>query len=139
MKKINLPDYSVVIATLGGSTLKKTINCINSSSVIPKEILICIPFDEKENVDQLEGDNIKILITKARGQVAQRAEGFENATGVFVLQMDDDVVFDTIAIEEMMILLMQLGQKYVVGPVFCDEINQKPIALKPIEILSFTV
>jgi hypothetical protein len=128
LNQLNFPEYSVVIATLGGSTLQQTLNCINSNSVIPKEILICIPPNEKNNVAHLEGGNIKILITATRGQVAQRAEGFEHSTGNVIIQMDDDVVFKSTVIKNLMTLLLQLGPKHVVGPVFCDEVNNKPIA-----------
>lgn len=128
MSQLNFPAYSVVIATLGGPTLQQTLNSINSSSVIPKEILICIPPNEKNNVVHLEGGNIKILITKTRGQVAQRAEGFEHSTSNVIIQMDDDIVFKSTVIKNLITLLLQLGPKHVVGPVFCDEVNHKPIA-----------
>jgi len=128
MEKLEYPGFSAVIATLGGPTLEQTLGCINSSSVLPQEILICIPSAEKNNVAHLEGGNIKILITKDRGQVAQRAEGFRHAQGALVLQIDDDVEFDSNTIKNMIQLLLQLGPGYVIGPIFCDDVHRKPIA-----------
>ena len=54
---------SVVIATLGGIPLKKTIRALQNSSIKPTEILICIP-NSTELVETIDfSDNIKIIRT----------------------------------------------------------------------------
>lgn len=121
------PKLTVVIATLGGQALSRTLESIERSTVVPHEVLICVPDAERENVRRLECGNVKVLITKSRGQVAQRAEGFLAAGGDLVLQMDDDVVFDPNAIHTTVQYLLKLGPKHVVGPVFCDDVNHQPI------------
>ena len=86
---------SVIIATLGGESLVSTVDSINNGSIIPNEILICIP---KEFIDNalinFQCDNVKIIETKEKGQVIQRINGFKLANYEYVLQIDDDVILD---------------------------------------------
>ena len=86
---------SVVIATLGGVQLHDTINSINTNTIIPFEILICIPIQESYNITFQLPDNVKICISETRGQVAQRLFGFSLARGEFIMQMDDDLVLES--------------------------------------------
>lgn len=123
-----IADLSVVIATLGGDSLAATVACIKQSTTAPKEILICIPQDEANKVRLLEDEQTHILVTKERGQVAQRAEGFRNVKSNLVLQMDDDVLFSPTTIQTMIQHLLNLGAGHVVGPIFCDDVNHQPIA-----------
>lgn len=123
-----IADLSVVIATLGGDSLAATVACIKQSTTAPKEILICIPQDEANKVRLLEDEQTHILVTKERGQVAQRAEGFRNVKSNLVLQMDDDVMFSPTTIQTMIQHLLNLGAGHVVGPIFCDDVNHQPIA-----------
>lgn len=85
---------SVVIATLGGPTLGKTIETLNRGSIVPAEILICIPAGEASRVTGLSFSNVRVLTTSCRGQVAQRIEGFRRARHDFVVQLDDDTLVD---------------------------------------------
>lgn len=103
------PSYSyhnsgltIVIATLGGEVLNQTLKSINASSVLPSEILICIPAEFKEKVKNLEKTNVKIIDTCCIGQVAQRAFGFNIAANEFVMQLDDDMTLDSRCIEFLM-------------------------------------
>lgn len=64
-------DVSVVIPTLGGETLIKTIEKVNSGSIIPAEILVCIPEEEVFRVGNIAIGNVKVIKTKCHGQVAQ--------------------------------------------------------------------
>ena len=86
---------SVVIATLGGPTLFNTIFCLNTGTILPNEILICIPKKFSQNViSHLIYENVIILETEIFGQVAQRSIGFTQAKYDYVLQIDDDVILD---------------------------------------------
>lgn len=82
---------SVVIPTLGGDSLEGTIEQLNLGSVVPAEILICIPAAEASRADRLRFPNVRVVATACRGQVAQRAVGFQQARHEFVLQLDDDI------------------------------------------------
>lgn len=90
---------SIVIATLGEEVLNQTLRSISTSSVLPDEILICIPTKFKDKVKNLENSHIKIIETSCTGQVAQRAIGFNLVENKFVMQLDDDITLDHHCIE----------------------------------------
>ena len=52
---------SVVIPTLGGQCLVTTIQQLNSGTLIPDEILICIPEEEAYKLVSLDFQNTKVL------------------------------------------------------------------------------
>ncbi|MBK9018686.1 MAG: glycosyltransferase family 2 protein [Sulfuritalea sp.] len=99
---------SVVIATLGGPTLKGTIETLNLGSVVPGEILICIPLPEASRDIGFEFSNVRILPTMVRGQVAQRVEGFKLAKGPFVMQLDDDILLDHECVANLQATLLRI-------------------------------
>jgi GT2 family glycosyltransferase len=82
---------SVVMATLGGDSVSRTIGTLNAGRVVPVEILVCIPEEFASRVESLTFPNLKVIRTKCRGQVAQRAIGFQHASCELVLQLDDDI------------------------------------------------
>ena len=93
---------SVIIATLGGESLISTVNSINNGSIIPNEILICIPKEFIENIFiNFQYDNVKIIETNEKGQVIQRINGFNLAIYEYVLQIDDDVILDYNCLEQL--------------------------------------
>jgi glycosyltransferase involved in cell wall biosynthesis len=94
-------DVSVVIATLGGDCLAGTIEKLNAGTVVPAEILICIPEIEAPRADKFAGGNVRVVRTPCRGQVAQRAWGFGQARHDFVLQLDDDIHVHSECIERL--------------------------------------
>ena len=112
---------SIVIPTLGGTSLLKVIKLLNENLTIPEEIIICIP--KKQKYDNLikNFENVKIIKTNIKGQVSQRIEGFKNATQEFVLQLDDDCKISTDDIYNLMINLKKLGEGNVVAPIYFDE------------------
>ena len=115
----HLEGVSVVIATLGGTTLQWTIESVNKGSVVPKEILICIP-EEANFCPQFSlAPNVKIVPTATKGQVAQRAMGFRRAKCDLVLQLDDDMFVDTNCIERL-VAIIQKEKKIAVGPALLD-------------------
>lgn len=107
---------TVVMATLGGDSLKGTIETLNRGSIVPEEILICIPANEAYRVQGLSLQNVKVLVTDCRGQVAQRAVGFQNASHEIVMQLDDDLLVDKYCIEHLLETLKMLGPKVAVAP-----------------------
>lgn len=88
-EKIN--KVSVVMATLGGFSVEKTIKALNSGSIVPEEIIICIPEDYKRYVEKLQFENVRVLIAPYPGQVSQRVFGFQHVSNNLVLQLDDDI------------------------------------------------
>ncbi len=85
-------DVSVVIATLGGDSIDSTISALNKGRIRPSEILICIPGEFSYLVERFNSvPNVRIIETSCKGQVAQRAVGFQCAAHDLVLQLDDDI------------------------------------------------
>jgi hypothetical protein len=115
----NYEKISVVIPTLGGHCLNDTIKKLNSGTFIPDEILLCIPEEDSNKLVTNNFNNVKILKTSFRGQVAQRAYGFRLAKNELVLQLDDDIHLNYDCLET----LVKFISKYPscsVGPIFID-------------------
>ncbi len=117
----NISDLSVVIATLGGPILKNTLDSINSGTLIPREILICIPAELSSNIKHLNHNNVTILNTPFRGQVGQRAFGLKQAQYDLVLQLDDDIHLMNDTLFEMVNAIRKLGKLNVVGPILINK------------------
>ena len=117
-------NVSVVIATLGGGSLKETIESLNNSSIVPKEIIICIPEEYASNVKHLSYSNIKILKTTVRGQVAQRVVGFQNAKFPYVLQLDDDIILDFYCLEKLLETVIS-NKNISAGPKLFDHLTKE--------------
>jgi hypothetical protein len=110
---------SVVIATLGGKVLRDTISYLNCGSSVPAEILVCIPDSTASNADCVSDvDNVRIVKTSCRGQVAQRAVGLEMAKNIYVMQLDDDVILTPTTLEVLFDTLTVKGPGHVVAPFF---------------------
>jgi glycosyltransferase involved in cell wall biosynthesis len=118
---------SVVIATLGGDSLRSTIEHLNKGTVVPTEILVCIPEEDSFRVEPLSYPNLRVVKTDCRGQVAQRAFGLKLAINNYVLQMDDDIQLQSETIRLLLSELDVLGKKNVVGPVYYDLHTKQPI------------
>lgn len=87
-----------MIATIGEQYIQHTLRSIEQSNSLPKEILIVLPEDNKNNISNLmlkfKSLNLKLLISKKKNQVHQRIIGFKKSTNNFVMQIDDDVILD---------------------------------------------
>lgn len=118
---------SVVIPTLGGEQLLDTIEQLNRGSIRPQEILVCIPYDCASRVQTVCFDNVKVLVTKSKGQVRQRAEGFEASSCRLVLQLDDDIHLEHDTLEKLVSTLLTLGPDNVVGPVYFSATSGLPL------------
>lgn len=135
---------SVVIATLGGVQLHDTINSINTNTIIPFEILICIPIKESYNIRFQLPDNVKICISETRGQVSQRLYGFSLAKGEFIMQMDDDLILESNTIELLLNSLISLPKNSAIAPsIYVLQTNQsfykKPTSTKLLNFYYFLI
>ncbi len=125
--KNNYLPLSVVIATLGGQSLVPTINRLNQGSVRPNEILVCIPNGGAFTPDLSNYENVRIILTPCRGQVAQRAYGFRQAKYEFVLQLDDDMSVDSNCVELLLEAMQNLGPTAVVSPALINEATGRSV------------
>jgi hypothetical protein len=59
---------TVVIATIGEPTLNRTIKSLVVSSIVPNQILVCIPKEKQKHLPELDefGAIIKIIPTEGR-------------------------------------------------------------------------
>jgi glycosyltransferase involved in cell wall biosynthesis len=109
---------SVVIPTLGGESLANTIEQVNCGTLVPPEILVCIPEEDAYKVENFLYPNVRIIKTKCRGQVAQRAIGLQTASSTMVLQLDDDIFLPEETLELLFLALRDAGPGNVVAPVY---------------------
>ncbi|MDC0478386.1 glycosyltransferase [Flavobacteriaceae bacterium] len=107
---------SVIIATIGGSVLERTVSLLKNSSVYPDEIIVVIPKEYEANISAKSFPSLRYEIVPFKGQVAQRAYGFKIAKYNFVLQLDDDIYLDPNCIENLLSGLNYLGPGHSVGP-----------------------
>jgi hypothetical protein len=84
-------SLTIVIPTLGGDVLGRTIESIMAGSVVPQKILMVIPEDRVSSLPNLKYNNVEVLTTKFRGQVQQRIAGFSKSQTHLVMQLDDDI------------------------------------------------
>lgn len=122
---------SVVIATLGGDSLQATIDALNCGSVVPAEILVCIPEQEAPRAASVAGPNVRLVVTPCRGQVAQRAAGFRMAAGPLVMQMDDDMLVAPDCVERLVETLATCGPNAAVAPALVDLHSDRSVYRKP--------
>lgn len=122
---------SVVIPTLGGDCLRETLQHLNASSVTPAEILICIPKEYACRVADYEDQNVRVLETSCRGQVAQRAAGFKAASNELVLQLDDDIIVDPKCLETLSRHVGEIRPRAAVAPALRWRTSRKSVYKRP--------
>ena len=117
-------NISVVIPSLGGD-LCDTLDSINSSSVYPDEVIVCLPNDSHsvKNADRYE--NLTVIYAGRYGQVYQRIVGFHQAKGDYIYQSDDDILLDNQCLEKLVSSLKGLPKASTVSPCLFN-INGEP-------------
>ena len=110
---------SVVIPSLGGDCLQHTISSLNSGSVKPDEILVCLPSASSIKQVNINYDNTRLINVGEYGQVAQRIFGFKESQYEYVLQLDDDIILENKCIEKLMISIKK-NNKLAVSPYYMD-------------------
>lgn len=111
---------SVVIATLGGPNLEKTIASLLKGTSRPVEILVCIPDFVRPKVQMDEDEVVKVIRTPFGGQVAQRATGLIIAREDYVLQLDDDMLVPNDGLENLWHFALTAGVETAVSPALTD-------------------
>lgn len=107
---------TVVIATLGGDSLRRTIAQLNRGSVVPEEILVCVPEAASFSPETVPYDNVRVVVSGRRGQVIQRIAGFKSARTDYVLQLDDDMYLDEDCLERLLREAARLGDRCALAP-----------------------
>lgn len=123
-------NLSVVIATLGGCHLTKTLDSLNRGSIIPSEIIISIPAERANSMPLFNHTNVKVNLCEKFGQVSQRAEGFKLASGDFILQLDDDVIVDYNCLMNLLRSMKKLNGSVSIAPSIFSSQTGKSIFVK---------
>ena len=117
---------SVVIPSLGGD-LSKTLDSLNSGTVKPDEIIICVPNKSHSVKDLAIYKNIVVVYSEKYGQVYQRICGFKVANGDNILQIDDDVVVSSDCLELLMLSMINSQGTVAVSPCWFNLANSEPL------------
>jgi hypothetical protein len=84
-----------VIASVGGASLYDVISRLKASSYEIYEIIVVLPQGVALDPAYVADHGLLEIQSPKKGQVAQRALGLGVAQGQLVIQMDDDLCFDT--------------------------------------------
>lgn len=134
-----LPQISVVVATTGGPTLRQTIARLNAGTLVPAEILVCIPTRGAVGADELPFDNVRIIVCERKGQVRQRLVGFAKVRCEFVLQLDDDMHMEPRCLEHLHRALVSLRADTAVAPTLVNaETGRSVYSLQGADARSWT-
>ena len=111
MTKIKI---TAVIPTLGNQSLIETIDSLNSGSLIPDEIIVCMP--KERDFKTVFNKNVLFIYTNYCGQVAQRVRALKEVTGELVLQLDDDIILDKRCLEFLVNSMLALNINAAISP-----------------------
>jgi len=124
---------SVVIPSLGGD-LCTTLDSLNSGSIVPNEIIVCLPNDSHSVQNLFRYKNVSVVYAKRYGQVYQRIIGFKSAKYDYIVQLDDDILLSFDCLHKLVESFKVLPENSAIAPTFLiKESNTKP---KKIEEMS---
>jgi len=116
---------SIVIATIGNRNLLPTINSLNNNTIKPDEIIISITSKYLNEFQELKTfNNVKIVLSRFKGQVKQRIEGFKNVKNNIVVQLDDDIILKEDCLEKLKNSLKANGNCAVSPNLFDINLNK---------------
>ena len=112
-------SIDVVIPTLNGSEISKTINSLNFGKIRPKNIY-CIYYKKFNFKEFQKFKNITFKKSKKKGQIDQRNLGIKKCKSDLILQLDDDIVLEKNTLLSLINSHKICGENSVVGPAFYD-------------------
>mgnify|MGYP001216374205 CR=1 FL=1 len=118
---------SCVIPTLGGKCLENTLDQLQKGSVSPDEVLVCLPEGQALEARIDACPTMRMIHTEKWGQVAQRAKGFQEASGEWILQLDDDVTLEKQCLETMLDCARSVKTPIALAPGFFDSHSSVPL------------
>lgn len=114
----------VIIPTLNGKNIIKTIQSLNSGTLKPRKIF-CIYFYQFNQSNFKNIKNIEFIKSNKKGQVSQRYLGIKKSKADVILQIDDDVIVDRNCLLNLVKSLKVLGKDSAISPIFLDLKNKK--------------
>ena len=122
---------SVVIPTLGGSQIIKTLNQLNKGSLRPNEIILSTIGKIKLQNEVKKIRNVKIIRSNKKGQVSQRIKGFKLIKNNYVLQIDDDILLEKNCLKKLVNFLALDRKKKAVSPLLITQNRSSNFDKKP--------
>lgn len=116
---------SVIIPSLGGDLIA-VLDALNSGSLVPNEIIICLPNSSHHVVFVEEYKNTQVIYSDKYSQVYQRICGFKVANNDFILQLDDDIVLEHDCIEVMLRAMKESKEEVALSPYLLNIEDNKP-------------
>lgn len=111
-------SFSIVIASIGSDSLAETITAIGLSSILPSEIIVVVPKNNRFKFIEFKSDVVQYVYVDFMGQVNQRIHGFGLAKSEYVIQLDDDIIVERTCFENLLKCFKVLSGKRIVGPSF---------------------
>ena len=116
---------SVIIPSLGGDLIA-VLDALNSGSLVPNEIIICLPNASHYVIHLDEYKNTQVIYSDKYSQVYQRICGFKAANNDFILQLDDDIVLEHDCIEVMLGAMKESKKEVAISPYWLNIEDNKP-------------
>ena len=104
-------NISVVIPSLGGD-LCEILDSINSSSVYPDEVIVCLPNHSHFVKNANRYENLTVIYAERYGQVYQRIVGFHQARGDYIFQANLKVCYILLLFQIFSFFHMIINIKY---------------------------
>ena len=126
IKNKKFADLSMVIPTHKGSKkLPDLLKSIKESSLIPNQIIIVgTNRDDFEKLDKyIQFLNLEFYVSSHANQVFQRNEGFKKVNQSYIIQSDDDIMFEYNCIKLLMYEVKN-NKNYLLSPIILDEFNE---------------
>lgn len=122
----NSKNIDVVIPTLKGKRLYKTIQSLNIGTIKPKNIICVYFYKFNFSIYKKKFKNVKFIKGKIKNQVQQRLQGFKHVKSNFILQLDDDIILKKNTLSLLLKYKLKMGQKSIVGPTYLN-LKKKPL------------
>ena len=131
-------NFSIIIASIGRQSLTSVLDCIKNSTLQPKEVIICLPDQDKYefDIDYAKHNDLKfefkIIKTNKKSQTYQRLEAYRNIKYKFFIQMDDDLQFENNFFEKLILNYLKLVKKNTnknicIAPLYRFTKDKKPV------------
>lgn len=115
--------YSIICRTLGygGQKYQTLLNSIKQQTVQPTEFLVVIPHGYDLPQEQL---GIETFVRCKKGMVEQRVIGIKEATGDYLLLIDDDISFPPSYVEQLLNILIENNADFI-SPIVQDDAERR--------------
>jgi glycosyltransferase involved in cell wall biosynthesis len=113
---------TIVIPTIGRTSLLSTLQSINKSSMLPGEVIVSLPPIMKLDRINPKEFFFKVIVINSdkKTQVKQRLDGIKKATSEYILQMDDDIELKKDCIERLYESCKKYPHKTAISPIILE-------------------